>query len=156
MNIVDIAIDSLKNQGFENIKAIEPRLERRSKISISEPISVTDLNGASNFTIVPLDATETKEFQDFIYVAIKVETSELLEAASISKTPKIYNDQEVESELRKKFPVASFEIIPGYFWKSELRSFLSTVRRFKTGGKEMFLLPDGDTTDNLDKSTMGA
>jgi hypothetical protein len=153
MNIVDIAIDSLKNQGFENIKAIDPD---RSDLSVSKPISVTDLDGNSNFIVVPLDGTATKEFNNFIYVAIKESTNELLEVASISKAPKIYNDQEVRSQLKQKFPEASFEIRPGYFWKSELRSFLSTARRFKTGNKEMFILPNGSTTDDLNESTMGA
>jgi hypothetical protein len=153
MNVIDIAINSLKNQGFENIKAIDPD---KSDVPVSKPISVTDLDGNSSFTIVPLDANSTKEFQDFIYVAIEEGTNNLLEAANISKAPKIYNDQAVGSQLRQKLLGASFEIIPGYFWKSELRSFLSTVRRFKTGNKEMFLLPNGDTSDNLDESTMGA
>lgn len=153
MNVVDIAINSLKNQGFENIKPINPD---KSDVPFSKPISVTDLDGNSSFTIVPLDATLTKEFQDFIYVAIEEGTNSLLEAASISKSPKIYNDQAVELQLKQKFPGASVEIIPGYFWKSGLRSFLITVRRVKTGSKEMFLLPNGDTTDNLDESTIGA
>jgi hypothetical protein len=153
MNIVDIAIDSLKNQGFENIKAIDPDT---SDAPVSKPISVTDLDGNLNFTIVPLDARSTQEFHDFIYVVITENTNELLEVASISKAPKIYNDQEVRSQLKQKFPEASFEIIPGYFWQSELRSFLSTVRRFKTDNKEMFLLPNGSTTDDLNESTMGA
>jgi hypothetical protein len=153
MNVVEIAIDSLKNQGFENIKAIDPDT---SDVPVSKPISVTDLDGNSNFTIVPLDATATKEFQDFIYAVIKNNTNELLEAASISKAPKIYNDQEVPLKLKQNFPEASFEIIPGYFWQSELRSFLTTARRFKIGNKEMFLLPNGSTTDDLNESTMGA
>ncbi|WP_019505763.1 hypothetical protein [Pleurocapsa sp. PCC 7319] len=153
MNIVDIAIDSLKNQGFENIKAIDPNT---SDIPVSKPIPVKDLDGNSNFTIVPIDARATKEFHDFIYVAIKEDTNELLEVASISKAPKIYNDQEVQLELKQKFSGASFEIRLGYFWKSELRSFLSTARRFKTGNKEMFILPNGSITDDLNESTMGA
>jgi hypothetical protein len=153
MNIVDIAIDGLRNQGFENIKAIDPDV---SKVPVSKPIVITGLDGASSFTIVPLDATATKEFQDFIYVAIEEGTNNLLEVASISKSPKIYNDQAVELQLRQKFPEALFEIIPGYFWKSESRNFLSTVRRFKIGNKEMCLLPDGETSDDLDESTMGA
>ncbi|WP_323209673.1 hypothetical protein [Nodularia spumigena] len=152
MNMVNIAIDCLKNQGFENIKAIDPDT---TDVPVSKPIYVTDLDGNSNFTIVPLDASATKEFYDIIYVAIKGDTNELLEVASISKSPKIYNDQEIKSQLKQKFPENSVEIIPGYFWKSELRSFLSTVRCFKTGNKEMFLLPNGNTTDDLNESTMG-
>lgn len=140
MSVVNIAMESLKNQGFENIKAIDPET---SDVPVSKPIFVTDLDGASNFIIVPLDATATKEFQDFIYVAIKVETNELLEAVSISKAPRIYNDQEMESKLQEKFPRTSCEIMPKYFWKSTFRSFLTTARCSKIDGKEHFLLPNG-------------
>lgn len=150
MNVVDIAIESLKNQGFENVKAIEPNT---SDVPVSKPISVTDLDGNSNFTIVPLDATSTQEFHDFIYVVITENTNKLLEVSSISKAPKIYNDREMQSKLKQNFPEASFEIIPGYFWKSELRSFLSTVRCYKNGNKELFLLPNGNITDDLSNLT---
>jgi hypothetical protein len=146
--MVNIAIESLKNQGFENIKAIDPDT---SEISVSKPISVKDLDGASNFTIVPLDATAAQEFQDFIYVAIEEGTNNLLEAATISKTPSICNDKGMKSVLQKKYPGELFEIMSGDFWKSELGGFLSVVRCFKIGNKEMFLLPNGDTTDNLDE-----
>jgi|LakMenEpi03Aug12_release.lakeMendotaPanAssembly.Ray.scaffolds.fasta_scaffold444591_2 hypothetical protein len=146
--MVNIAIESLKNQGFENIKAINPNT---SEIHASKLISVKDLDGASNFTIVPLDATATQEFKDFIYVAIEAGTNSLLEAASMSKTPSIYNDKKMESILEEKYPGESFEIISGDFWKSELGGFLSIVRCFKIGNKEMFLLPNRDTTDNLDE-----
>ncbi|BAY23858.1 hypothetical protein NIES2100_36510 [Calothrix sp. NIES-2100] len=104
-----------------------------------------------SFVIVPLDATATKEFQDLIYVAIKENTNEVLEAACIANSPKIYNDQEAKDQIKQKFPDASFEILPGYFWKSELRSFLSTVRCFTIGSKEIFLLPKGDVIDNFDE-----
>jgi hypothetical protein len=146
--MINIAIESLKNQGFENIKAINPNT---SEIHASKPISVKDLDGASNFTIVPLDATATQEFQDFIYVAIEDGTNNLLEAASMSKTPSIYSDKKMSSMLQQKYSGESFEIISGDFWKSELGGFLSIVRCFKIGDKEMFLLPNGDTTDNLDE-----
>ena len=73
----------------------------------------------------------------------------LLEIASVSKAPKIYNDQGAEAQLKQKFPGASFEIIPGYSWKSEFKSFSSTARRFKIDGKEMFLLPNGDINEEI-------
>ena len=147
--MVNIAIENLKNQGFENIKAIDP--DATSEIPVSKPISVKDLDGVSNFTVVPLDATATQEFQDFIYVAIEEETNSLLEAASMSKTPSIFNDKEMESMLEEKHLGESLEIISGDFWKSELGGFLSIIRCFKIDNKEMFLLPNGDTTDNLDE-----
>jgi hypothetical protein len=153
MNIVQIAIDNLKKQGFDNVKAIDPDT---SDFPIPKPISVKDLNGNSNFTIVSVDARATKEFYDFIYVALEDNTNRLLEAASISKTPKIYNEQEALLKLKEKFPETSFEIMSGYFWKSEFRSFLTIVPCFKTGNKDMFLLPDGNTTNNLDEYTMEA
>jgi hypothetical protein len=145
MSMVNIAIDSLKNQGFEDIKAID---SDRNNIPISKSISIQDLDGNLIFTIVTLDANSTEEFQDFVYVAIEEGTNNLLEIASVSKSPKIYNDQEMESALQQKYLGASLKTIPGYFWKLESRSFLSILRRFKIDSKEMFLLPNGETINN--------
>jgi len=149
---IDIALANLDIYGFNNVQQISG-----GGAPVTDPISITGLDGASNFTIVPLDATATQEFQDFIYVAIEEGTNNLLEIAKFTKVLQIDNDQEMESKLREKFPGASFEIIPGYFWKQcfELRSCLSVARRFRLGDKEMFLLPNGNVTELLTESLVG-
>ena len=145
-----LALEKLNQQGFEGIVALEPDDITGSTPRI-QPISVTDLDSTSNFTIVSLDATSTQEFKDFIYVAIEQGTDELLEIAKLSDAPKIYNDQEMEAQLQTIFPVVTFQIESGYFWKLsfELRSRLSVARRFSIDGKKMFLLPNGEVTEQL-------
>jgi hypothetical protein len=149
---IDIALANLDIYGFNNVKQIPG-----GGAPVTEPIFITALDGASNFTIVPLDAQSTQEFKDFIYVAIEEETNNLLEIANFTKVLQIDNDQEMESKLQEKFPGESFEIIPGYFWKQcfELRSRLSVARRFRLRDKEMFLLPNGNVTDILTESAIG-
>ena len=117
----------------------------------TEPINVTDLEGISDFTIVPVDATSTQEFKDLIYVAIEQGTDELLEIATLSNALQLYNDREMKERLQTIFLGATVQIEPGYFWKFcfELRSRLSVVRRFSIDGKEMFLLPNGNVTERL-------
>jgi len=151
---IDIALANLDIYGFNNVQKIP---DIGGGAPVTDPIFITGLDGASNFTIVPLDATSTQEFQDFIYVAIEERTNNLLEIAQFTKVLQIDNDQEMESKLREKYPGASFEIIPGYFWKQcfELRSRLSVARRFRLGDKEMFLLPNGNVTDLLTESPIG-
>ncbi|WP_019505762.1 C39 family peptidase [Pleurocapsa sp. PCC 7319] len=153
-NPIDIALANLNIYGFNDIRKIP---DIGGGAPVTEPIFITGLDRASNFTIVPLDATSTQEFQDFIYVAIEEGTNTLLEAANFTKVLQIDNDQEMESKLREKFPGESFEIIPGYFWKQcfELRSRLSVARRFRLGDKEMFLLPNGNVSDLLTESLVG-
>jgi hypothetical protein len=148
----DIALANLDIYGFNNVQKIIG-----GGAPITDPLSVRGLDGASNFTIVPLDANLTQEFQDFIYVAIEEETNNLLEIANFTKVLQIDDDQEMEAKLQQKFPGASFEIIPGYFWKPcfELRSYLSVARRFRLGDKEMFLLPNGNVTEFLTESGIG-
>jgi len=100
---------------------------------VVDPTFIIGLDGASNFTIVPLDANETEEFKDFIYVAIEEGTNNLLEIANFNKVLQIDDDEEMKSKLQEKYPEVSFEIIPGCFWKPcfELRSHLSIARRFR-------------------------
>lgn len=149
---IDIALANLDTYGFNNVTKIPG-----GGAPVTDPILITGLDGASNFTIVPLDANSTPEFKDFIYVAIEEGTNNLLEIANFTKVLQIDNDQEMESKLQQKYPGASFEIIPGYFWKQcfELRSRLSVARRFRLRGKEMFLLPNGNVTELLTESTIG-
>ncbi|EAW43033.1 C39 family peptidase [Nodularia spumigena CS-584] len=151
---IDIALANLDIYGFNDIQKIP---DIGGGAPVTEPIFITGLDGASNFTIVPLDAKATKEFQDFIYVAVEEGTNNLLEIASFSKVLQIDNDQEMETKLQENFPGASFEIIPGYFWKQcfELRSRLSVARQFRLENKEMFLLPNGNVTDLLTESLVG-
>jgi hypothetical protein len=148
--ISKLALEKLNQQGFEDIVALESD-DITGNTPRIQPVSVTDLDGTSNFTIVPVDATSTQEFKDFIYVAIEQGTDELLEIAKLSDAPKIYNDQEMEAQLQTIFPVVTFQIESGYFWKFcfELRSRLSVARRFSIDGKKMFLLPNGEVTEQL-------
>jgi hypothetical protein len=149
---IDIALANLDIYGFNNVQKIPG-----GGAPVIDPIFITGLDETSNFTIVPLDANETEEFKDFIYVAIEEGTNNLLEIANFNKVLQIDNDQEMESKLQEKYPGSSFEIVPGYFWKPcfELRSRLSVARRFKLGDKEMFLLPDGNVADLLTESLVG-
>ena len=153
-NPTDIALANLNTYGFNNVQQIP---DIGGGAPVTDPISVTDLDGASNFMIVPLDANATEEFQDFIYVAIEEGTNELLEIANFTKVLQIDNDQELESKIQEKFPGESYEIIPGYFWKQcfELRSRLSVARCFRLRDKEMFLLPNGNVTDLLTEYPIG-
>ncbi|MFM7859033.1 MAG: hypothetical protein ACKPCM_05450, partial [Pseudanabaena sp.] len=91
----DLAILNLELQGFENIKSIEG-----GGALVLSSVSVTGLDGASSYTIVPLDATQAKEFQDFVYVAIEQVTNALLEVANLSSCLQIYNDQEMNQRLQ--------------------------------------------------------
>ena len=149
---IDIALANLDRYGFSNVQKIIG-----GGAPVTDPIFITGLDETSNFTIVPLDANETEEFKDFIYVAIEEGTNNLLEIANFNKVLQIDDDEEMKSKLQEKYPGASFEIIPGCFWKPcfELRSRLSVARRFKLGDKEMFLLPDGNVADLLTESLVG-
>jgi hypothetical protein len=154
---IPTVIDTMTGLGFKGIKAIEASISPFIPNCISTPILVTGLNGASNFSVFPLDATSAPEFNDFIYVSIEDETYNLLEAACISKAPPIYDDPAMTLLLREKFPGQSFVIKPGYFWEPcyELRSYLSVVRQFTLEGKEMFLLPNGSIVEKLSKMDIG-
>jgi hypothetical protein len=147
-----IALLNLELQGFESIKPISG-----GGAPVLSPVSVTGLDGASSYTIVPLDATQTKEFQDFICVAIEQDTKALLEVANLSSTLQIYNDQEMNQRLQDLFPGKQFEIESGCFWKPsfELRSRLAVVRRFKLEGQTMFFLPDGTVSESLTEFSKG-
>jgi hypothetical protein len=151
---IDIALANLDIYGFNNVQKIP---DIGGGAPVTDPVFITGLDGASNFTIVPLDATATKEFQDFIYVAIEEGTNNLLEISNFTKVLQIDNDQEMEEKLQQKYPGTPFEIIPGCFWKPcfELRSHLSVARRFRLENKEMFLLPNGNATDLLTESPIG-
>jgi hypothetical protein len=137
---------NLESQGFTDIKDIIG-----GGASVTDPIDIIDLDGISNFRIIPLDATSSKEFQDFVYVAIEQGTDELLEIATLSNTLQVYNDQEMTDRLQTIFPGLTFTIESGYFWKLcfELRSRLSIVRRFLINNKVMFLLPNGNVVEQL-------
>ncbi len=145
----EIALLNLELQGFTNAQAL-----RGGAGAELVPVVVTGLDGTSNYTIVPLDALQTKEFQDLIYVVIEEGTNTLLEISNISQTLPIYNDSEMQQVLRKLFPARNFEILNGYFWKPcvELRSRLAVARRFRLEGQEMWLLPDGTVVESLTDS----
>jgi hypothetical protein len=150
----EIAIENLRLQGFENVEQITIE---GGGAPILVPVHVEGLDGASNYTIVPLDATKTREFQDFIYAAIEYETNTLIEVSSLPDVLQIFSDQEVQERLEEVFPGRRFEIIPGYFWKPsfELRSRLAVARRFKLDDQEMILLPDGSVVNTLTDSIKG-
>lgn len=143
----EYAIQNMELQGFENVEMI-----KGGGASILSTVSVSGLDGVSNYKIVPLDASNTKEFQDFIYVAIEEESNNLLEISTLSSALQIYNDQEMEQRLREYFPGKEIEIQSGYFWKPcfQLRSRLAVARMFKVDDKTMFFLPDGTTSESLD------
>jgi hypothetical protein len=149
----EVAILNLELQGFENVRPISSG----GGAPVLLPISVTGLEGASNYAIVPLDATQTREFQDFIYVAIEQGTNALLEVANLSSALQIYNDREMNQRLQELFPGRQFEIENGYFWKTcfELRSRLVVARRFRIEDEQMFLLPDGTVAETLTDFTKG-
>jgi hypothetical protein len=151
---IDIALANLDIYGFINVHKIP---DIGGGAPVIDPISIQDLDGNLIFTIVTLDANSTEEFQDFIYVAIEEGTNNLLEVANFTKALQIDNDQEMALKLQEKYPGASFEIIPGYFWKQcyELRSHLSVARQFRLEGKKMFLLANGNVTELLTESLVG-
>lgn len=146
------AIQNMELQGFKNIETI-----KAGGVSVLSSVSVIGLDGASNYTIVPLDASKTIEFQDFVYVAIEEGSNNLLEISTISGALQIYNDQEMKQLLNEIFPRRDIQIQSGYFWKPclQLRSRLAIARMFKIDDKDMFLLPDGTTSESLNDFSKG-
>lgn len=148
----DIALENLQLQGFENIKKI-----KAGGAAVLNNVDVKGLDGASDYTIIPLDATATPEFKDYIYVAIDKDSKGLLETSIQRNVLQIYSDDEMRTHLEQLFPEKTIEIIEGCFWKPsfELRSRLAVARRFKLDNKEMFLLPNGNVAENLTGFTKG-
>lgn len=148
----DLALLNLELHGFENVKPIQG-----GGAPVFSPISVTGLDGATDYSIIPLDATQTREFQDFVYSAIELSTDTLLETARLSDVLQIFTNEEMLLRLEELFPGRSFQIEDGFFWKPcfELRSRLAVARRFRLEGESMFLLPDGSAAKVLSDFAKG-
>jgi hypothetical protein len=148
-----LALQNLELQGFDNIRPIAAG----GGAPVLKTLEVTGLDGASDYLLVPLDGVNNKEFKDFIYAAIRKKDSQLLAVTTLGNALQIYSDEEMERDLKAKFPDKRIDIEPGFFWKScfELRSRFNVVRKFKQDGVEKFLLPNGDVVDFLSDFTKG-
>ncbi|HYW18882.1 MAG TPA: hypothetical protein VE956_06115 [Nodularia sp. (in: cyanobacteria)] len=148
---VEIALQNLELQGFDKVAKV-----KGGGAAVLKPVEVEGLDGASSYTIVLLDATETPEFQDYIYVAID-KNKALLETTTQRNALQIYNDDEMKIHLEQLFPGKTIKIIKGCFWKPsfELRSRLAVARRFNLDEKDMFLLPNGTVAESLTGFTKG-
>lgn len=144
---------SLMSNGFDNVDVVGKKGGGASLIST---ISVQDLDGISDYKLVPIDATQNKQFKDFIYVAISDNDNSLLEAATLSSALNVFSDEEMRQHLQSLFPNQKIEV-GGYIWKRsfELRSRLSVARPFKVDGIDKILLPDGRAVDQLTQFSKG-
>lgn len=150
----DAALLAVGLHGFDSVRPIR---EGGGAPALTTT-EVTGLDGWPDYFLVPLDATNTKEFQDFIYVAIEKSNGKLLQIATLSNVLQIYSDQEMLRDLGEKFPGAKIDIYPGLYWKpcQELRSRFNVARRFSLdGSKPKFLLPTGKVVDNLSEFDRG-
>lgn len=149
----DFAKFSLIRNGFQNVDLLG---EKGGGAPLLNTISVQDLDGVSNYQLVPLDATQTSEFRNFVYVAIAESGNSLLESATLDSILNVFSDDEMNQHLQSLFPKRQIQI-GGYVWKRcfELRSRLSVARLFNLDGIDKFLLPNGQVVDQLTQFDRG-
>ena len=152
-DLEDFVKFSFIKNGFQNVDVLGTKGGGAPLIST---ISVQDLDGVSNYKLVPLDATQTGEFKDFVYVAIADSDDSLLEVATLDSILNVFSDDEMNQRLQSLFPNRQIQI-GGYVWKRcfELRSRLSVARPFKLDGIDKFLLPNGQVVDQLTQFERG-
>lgn len=153
-NPKEAALLAVELHGFESVKPIA----EGGGAPVLTTMEVTGLDGWPDYYLVPLDATGTKEFKDFIYAAIDKTSGKLLQISTLSSVLQIYSDKEMQRDLGQKFPGAKVTIDPQLYWKpcQELRSRFNVVRRFfldNEAGK--LLLPTGKVVDSLTEFSQG-
>lgn len=147
----DAALLAVSLHGFESVRPISSG----GGAPVLQTMEITGLDGWNDYYLVPLDATKTPQFKDFVYAAIDKVSGKLLQIATLSKALQIYSANELQRDISYKFPKSKITILPGYFWKpsNELRSRFNVVRKFMLDSQQKIMCPSGkiiDTLTNLD------
>lgn len=150
----DAALLSVGLHGFDLVQPIASG----GGAPVLTTIEVTGLDGWGDYYLVPLDATNTPEFKDFIYVAIDKMSGNLLQIATLSSAMQIYSDSELQRDVGVQYAGAKIDVLPGYFWKPcyELRSRFNVVRRFTLNSNPQLILPTGKIVGTLTDFKHGA
>ncbi len=149
-----LALANLEEHGFANITPIH----QGGGAPVLVPLKVNYLGRTDFYYLVPLDASQAQEFQDYIYVALEgSDNGKLLEVAALSHTLDIFNDAEAMTQLATIYPHATITVDPAYYWQAsfELRSRFQVARRFQHDGIEGYLLPNGTVVDRLHEPDKG-
>ncbi len=152
--IEDTVSTALQSHGFLNSKIVV----RGGGAPLFAKVLVKSLEPSGrDYTISPIDAVSTKEFRDYIYVAIEEKTAVLLEIVSVIHALEAYTDIEANIHARSTFPDAVVTIETGYYWKrcEMLRSRFDVARLLNIDGERFYLLPNGNFTKTLDSSSIG-
>jgi hypothetical protein len=115
------------------------------------PIDVVDLAGHGDYTIIPMDGTQSANFKDFVYVAVDLASGNLLEIERFGNALQVYSDEEAKGVIQTLYPSAHVIIDPLYYWQ---RSFVAmsrfqVFRRVEIDGASVFLTSGGEIKADL-------
>ena len=142
------ALQSLDLHGFQNARPVVPG----GGAPVVSPITVQDLGTGETYEIVPLDATLTVDFEEYVYVAMESGGQQrLLEIERLRYALDAFSDDEALALIGKSFPGAQIAVEPGYFWQRgrHFKSRFQVARRCVIDGRRMFLLQNGQISDTL-------
>jgi hypothetical protein len=140
-------IFGMEEFGFKNVKPVE----QGGGAPLLTPIWVNSLSSQfESYRIIPADAIETEEFQDYIYVAADSRNN-ILEVTTLPKALDIFSDEEVLTRLHELFPQEKVHVAEGFYWKPcfELRSRFDVTKLVFVGGKKRYLLKTGEVIEHL-------
>ncbi|QJD90150.1 hypothetical protein HH213_08600 [Duganella dendranthematis] len=118
---------------------------------ILAPIDVVDLAGNGDYTIIPMDGTNSANFKDFVYVAVDSASGNLLEIERFGNALQVYSDSEAKGVIQTLHPSAHVTIDPLYYWE---RSFIAMsrfqiFRKVGIDGTSFFLTSGGEIKADL-------
>lgn len=138
---------ALSSHGFAQISEIQG-----GGADLVTPVLVHDLDNGGDFIVAPRDATQSPEFNNFVYVAIDAATYSLLEICQFARAVQVYSDDEAEIASKMLRPQSNIVVLGGYYWRRsfEAMSRFQIARKIEVDGAPLYLLSDGRLVDVLE------
>lgn len=141
-----LAQSALREHGFDDFFEI-----KGGGAAVLAPIEILSIGGQSSYSIIPMDAMQNSNFNDFVYVAVDTLTGNLLEIEKFGNALQVYSDDEARAVIQNIHPAANIVIDPYYYWE---RSYVTMTRfqvfrKVSIDGTSMFLTSQGELKSDL-------
>lgn len=141
------AVAAMQMFGFEMVREVSG-----GGALVLKSVEVVNEDTGGTFWITPLDATDNKEFADFVYVSSDGADGHILEISGMSEQVDIPSIDDAKKIISAYAPDVDYQIDERVFWRSRVGAVSRTdvYRKIELGGRMLFLLRSGEIVPSLD------